>query len=110
MVRYCTICGTIIHLGNSQGTGMTKYCQDCKDSHYNYIGAKLSNRELQTLKLVSSGMTNQQVSNSMNISIQTAKNHMRKIMLKLQTVDRTSSVVKALQLGYINLGDIIISR
>lgn len=59
----------------------------------------LSERELEVLQLLVDGMSNQQISENMCITINTVKTHMRHIMEKLMVSDRTQAALKALRDG-----------
>ncbi len=60
---------------------------------------ELTLRELEVLKLVARGKTNQDIAESLFISKATAKVHVRRIISKLGVSDRTQAVVRALELG-----------
>jgi DNA-binding NarL/FixJ family response regulator len=60
----------------------------------------LSPREVQILLAVATGQTNSQVAYAKGISEQTVKNHMSKIMVKLNVTDRTQAVVYAISQGW----------
>ncbi len=61
--------------------------------------ASLSQRELDVLKLVVDGNTNQSIAERLSISVETVKTHMRHIMEKLAVSDRTQAAVKAMREG-----------
>lgn len=61
----------------------------------------LSERELEVLRLVVAGLSNQQIAYSLVVTIDTIKTHMRHIMEKLAVSDRTQAAVKALRSGII---------
>lgn len=63
--------------------------------------APLSDRELEVLKLVVDGMSNQEIADRLILSIETVKTHMRHIMEKLSVADRTQAAVKALRAGLV---------
>ena len=56
-------------------------------------------RELEVLKLVALGKTNQEIAEGLFISKATAKVHVRRVIAKLGVSDRTQAVVRALELG-----------
>lgn len=58
---------------------------------------KLSDRELQVLKLVAQGMSNREVAEQLFISENTVKNHVRNILEKLQLHSRMEAVVYAVR-------------
>lgn len=55
----------------------------------------LTNRELEILQLMSSGKTNQQIAESLFITIKTVKTHVSHILSKLDVEDRTQAVIYA---------------
>ncbi len=59
----------------------------------------LTLRELEVLKLVALGKTNQEIAEGLFISRATAKVHVRRVIAKLGVSDRTQAVVRALELG-----------
>ena len=54
-------------------------------------------REMEVLKLVSDGMSNEEIANTLFISINTVKNHIAGIISKLAVKDRTQAAVFALK-------------
>ncbi len=63
--------------------------------------APLSERELEVLKLVVDGLSNQEIADRLILSIETVKTHLRHIMEKLSVADRTQAAVKALRAGLV---------
>ncbi len=63
----------------------------------------LSPRELEVLGLMRLGLTNPQIGRELFVSTRTAKNHVEHIMAKLGVSDRTQAVVRALELGILEL-------
>jgi DNA-binding NarL/FixJ family response regulator len=61
----------------------------------------LTERELDVLKLVAQGKSNKEISLLLQISINTVKLHLGKLISKLDVEDRTQAAIKALQLGVI---------
>jgi len=59
----------------------------------------LSERELEVLRLMAAGCTNQAIANELVIAIGTAKRHTANIFDKLDVRNRTEAVAKARQLG-----------
>ena len=59
----------------------------------------LSNREQEVLLLLSDGLSNQDIAESLFVSPYTVKVHIRNIFAKLDTSNRTSAVAKARSLG-----------
>jgi DNA-binding NarL/FixJ family response regulator len=61
----------------------------------------LSRRELQVLTLVAQGLSNNEIADRLDISVDAVKSRIRKIMKKLVATDRTEMAVKALRQGLI---------
>lgn len=59
----------------------------------------LSLRELDVLRLVVEGLSNQEIADKLILSVETVKTHMRHIMEKLAVSDRTQAAVKAMREG-----------
>ena len=66
----------------------------------------LSHREMEVLKQVAEGNANKRITNVLNTSEQTIKNHLTSIMRKLNTNDRTHAVVLAIRHGWLNIGEV----
>ncbi|MBQ6786990.1 MAG: response regulator transcription factor [Lachnospiraceae bacterium] len=64
---------------------------------------KLSNREIEVLKLVSIGMFNKEIGKKLDISERTVKNHMSNIFKKIECTDRTQAAVFAIRNGLVNV-------
>ncbi len=63
--------------------------------------SELTERELDVLKLVASGMTNSQIAERLVISEHTVKGHVSNILNKLHLADRTQAAVYAWQSGLV---------
>jgi two-component system NarL family response regulator len=68
-----------------------------------YPSDKLSQRELDVLRLAANGNTNRVIGETLSISEPTVKTHMSAILVKLGAGDRTHAVTLALKRGYISL-------
>jgi len=64
---------------------------------------KLTPREIQILDMVKLGYKDKETSVELEIGLQTVKNHMHLICVKLQAVNRVDAVVKAIRVGYLSL-------
>ena len=62
---------------------------------------KLTARELEVLRLLAQGKTNQDIAEELLISRATAKVHVQHIIAKLEVSDRTQAMVRAFKLGLI---------
>ena len=59
----------------------------------------LSQRELEILRLIAQGLSNQEISRTLFLALNTVKGHNRIIFDKLQVKSRTEAVARARQLG-----------
>ena len=66
----------------------------------------LSDRELQIIDLVATGLTNQEIAGKLEISKRTVDNHISNILNKTQTEKRVALVRWALQWGKVCLNDV----
>jgi two-component system, NarL family, response regulator len=64
---------------------------------------RLSTRELEVLRLVAQGFSNKRIAFELNIAEDTAKNHVKSILKKLEADDRTQAATEAIQRGIIHL-------
>ncbi|WP_223759172.1 LuxR C-terminal-related transcriptional regulator [Myxococcus sp. RHSTA-1-4] len=55
----------------------------------------LTERELQMLKLLAQGLSNQEISERSNVALSTTKWHLRNVFAKLEVTTRTAAIVKA---------------
>ena len=65
------------------------------------LGSVLSDRELDTLNLIAEDLSNQEIADKLFISLNTAKTHVRNILLKLEVENRSQAVNKAKEQGII---------
>lgn len=63
------------------------------------IDVPLTPRETQTLRLVAMGLSNQEIADSLEISIETVKEHVQNMLRKLSLSDRTQAAVWAIRHG-----------
>lgn len=66
----------------------------------------LTERERQILILVARSKTNKEIAQELHISIKTVETHMTHILGKLEAVNRTDAVMKAVDQGEIEAEDI----
>ncbi len=70
------------------------------------LATELSKRELQIVELVSAGMTNQEISNELDISKRTVDNHVSNVLNKTATGNRVALVRWALQSGKVCIDEL----
>ena len=61
----------------------------------------LTNRELQVLRHIALGLSNREIGTSLQISVETVKEHVQNILRKINAVDRTQAAVWAVKRGLI---------
>ncbi|MFZ6028146.1 MAG: response regulator [Chloroflexota bacterium] len=71
------------------------------DSEGPQLFTDLTERELDVLKLIANGMSNQQIAGELVISENTVKGHVSNILSKLHLADRTQAAVYAWQKGIV---------
>jgi LuxR family maltose regulon positive regulatory protein len=62
----------------------------------------LSGREIEVLKLIEAGLSNQEIAAKLFISIATVKRHISNIYAKLGVTSRTQAVARGKELGFYN--------
>jgi len=66
-------------------------------------GERLSARELEVLRLIAQGATNQEIADRLVITVGTAKSHINHILGKLDSHNRTEAVARARSLGLFDI-------
>ena len=61
----------------------------------------VTDRQIEILRIVAQGRTNREVGEELGISERTVRNHMREILRRLSSSDRTRAVVVAIGHGWI---------
>lgn len=61
----------------------------------------LTNRELQVLRHVALGLSNREIGTSLEISVETVKEHVQNILRKIDATDRTQAAVWAVKKGLV---------
>ena len=62
----------------------------------------LSEREIDVIKLIASGMNNASIASTLNISVPTVKTHVQHILQKLNVSDRTQAALWAMRAGIVH--------
>jgi DNA-binding NarL/FixJ family response regulator len=62
----------------------------------------MTERELEILDLVAKGMSNQQITQRLFLSLSTVKTHVHRIISKLGVSDRTQAAVRAIRVGLVS--------
>lgn len=62
----------------------------------------LTDRELDVLRLVAAGYSNQEIAGALHLAAGTVKNHVSNVLLKLGVRDRTRAALRALDLGLLD--------
>ncbi|NEP18498.1 MAG: helix-turn-helix transcriptional regulator [Leptolyngbya sp. SIO4C1] len=71
-----------------------------------HVQGNLSDRELQIVELVAAGLTNQEISDRLEISKRTVDNHISNILTKTATGNRVELFRWALQSGKVCIDDV----
>jgi DNA-binding NarL/FixJ family response regulator len=70
------------------------------------VGEKLSDREMEVMRLVGQGMTNEEISREMGVSLRTVKGYLSDIFSKLGVGSRIEVITSCLHAGILSLDDI----
>jgi DNA-binding NarL/FixJ family response regulator len=65
-------------------------------------GFPLTIREVQVLRHVALGLSNKEIARSLEISVETVKEHVQNILRKVNANDRTDAAVRAIQCGIVD--------
>jgi two-component system NarL family response regulator len=76
---------------------LTEFATMTKRAEERPYHPKLTDREMQVLKLVAQGMTNREIGKELHISENTVKNHIRNILEKLHLNSRMEAVIYAVR-------------
>ena len=69
------------------------------------VRTDLTAREMEILRLLSKGLTNKEIGHALGISANTVRNHVLKVIEKLEVSDRTEAATTAIQRGLIPSGE-----
>jgi DNA-binding NarL/FixJ family response regulator len=67
----------------------------------------LSQRELEVLRLVADGLENQAIADALFVSVETIRTHVKSILRKLASRDRTHAVAVAFRSGVLAVDDVV---
>jgi NarL family two-component system response regulator LiaR len=67
--------------------------------------AELTEREVEVLRLVARGVSNPEIAETLYVTVNTVKTHLRNILDKLQVENRTQAATYAVQKGLITLSE-----
>ena len=70
------------------------------------IKGLLSDREMEMLKLLATGMSNKEIAEKLCLSLRTVKAHMSNIFTKMNVASRSEALVESLKKGLLTLEDI----
>jgi DNA-binding NarL/FixJ family response regulator len=70
----------------------------------------LSHRELEVLRLVADGLENQAIADVLFVSVETIRTHVKSILRKLSSRDRTHAVARAFRSGVLAIDDDVSPR
>ncbi len=76
---------------------LTEFATMTKQAEERPFHPRLTDREMQVLKLVAQGMTNREIGKELHISENTVKNHIRNILEKLHLNSRMEAVIYAVR-------------
>lgn len=98
-------------LGSGEAALIATWDQEKKDmagneTHQIHGQGALSDRELQIVELVAAGLTNQEISEKLEISKRTVDNHISNILTKTATGNRVALVRWALQWGKVCIDEV----
>lgn len=85
--------------GGGQLTHPAVHRQQRREESDQGVCFHLTHRELQTLRLLSRGLSNRELADTVGVTEGTIKNRVSSILLKLDVRDRTGAVVKAIRHG-----------
>jgi ATP/maltotriose-dependent transcriptional regulator MalT len=102
LIRRCNLQQALCELRLRQPNLLRDLGLDVQDTSAANGENPLSQRELEVLKLIALGSSNQQIAEQLFISLHTVKTHARRIHSKLGVERRTQAVARAKALGLMN--------
>ncbi|GAB3799562.1 response regulator transcription factor [Micromonospora zhanjiangensis] len=64
-------------------------------------GARLTDREAEVLRLMTTGRSNQEIAGELVVGVETVKTHVGNVLMKLGVRDRTQAVIAAYESGFV---------
>lgn len=65
--------------------------------------SSLTEREMNVLRYLAKGLTNEEIAKKLNISVHTVKAHLETIYEKLHVTNRVQAAMKSVILGFVDL-------
>ncbi len=81
---------------------MDQFAARPRQTPHAFAATRLSERELQVVRLVASGNSNQQIADELYLSLPTVRTYLRRLFMKLEVNDRTQLAVLAYQAGLLH--------
>lgn len=79
--------------------GILFECAEAAPGRGESLAEPISDREQGVLELIAQGLSNQEIADTLHISLHTVKTHARRINAKLEVKSRTQAIVRARELG-----------
>lgn len=86
----------LLQLADEVGVGLDVAGSPEDGTHFS-----LTPRELEVLRLLARGYSNQKIAESLVVAVGTVKNHVQRVIAKLGVSDRTQAVVRAYEAGIV---------
>ncbi len=89
---------------------LERVVSQAKESSEGEAREKLSQRQVEILRLAARGMSNKDIAQALFLSVRTVKAHLTNIFNKMGVGSRTDAIIKGLREGYIALDDIPLEK
>jgi GAF domain-containing protein/DNA-binding CsgD family transcriptional regulator len=90
-------------IGSLQVDRLEERAQDRRHADVTFIASQLTAREMEILRLVVDGLTNQQIAARLHLSAGTVRNRLGLLFPKLDVVNRAQAAARVVELGLVNL-------
>ena len=84
---------------------LDRYARSAGEAPEHGVTDKLSERELEVLRLAAKGMGNRDIARELHLSVRTVQAHLSTIFTKMEVGSRTEAVVRALREGLLTFDD-----